>query len=105
MHESENQVTALAEVVRQFGFDVSHIHGDLVFASNNLFILKFSDPIHHIDVYFNEDIEEERAVELMAMLDAAATERGFRVSYKGAYCLTEDEDGAVSVEFFDLTAE
>jgi hypothetical protein len=103
MDQTDRQLKALSEVVRQLGFEVTHAHQDLVFISGNLFILKFSDPIHHIDVYYNEDIEEERAVELMAVIDAAATESGFRIAYKGAYCLTEDADGSVSVEFFDLT--
>ncbi len=103
MNKMDDQMSSLAEVVRQLGFDVSHTHEDLVFISNNLFILRFSDPIHHIDVYYNEDIEEDRAVDLMAEMDSAATEHGFQVTYKGAYCLTEHDDGTVTVEFFDLT--
>ena len=103
MPDSEQRLTVLAEVVQQLGFDVSHTHEDLVFTTNNLFILRFSDPIHLIDVYFNEEIEEDRAVALMGELDAAAVERGFQVSYRGAYCIAQDDAGTVSVEFFDLT--
>jgi hypothetical protein len=103
MNDADGPMTALAEIVRQLGFDVTHAHQDLVFISNNLFIIKFSDPIHNIEVYYNEEIEEAQAVELMGRIDAAASERGFKATYKGAYCMTENEDGTVSVEFFDLT--
>jgi hypothetical protein len=103
MHDADRPITVLAEIVRQLGFDVTHAHEDLVFISNNLFIIRFSDPIHNIEVYYNEDIEEERAVELMGRIDAAASDKGFTATYKGAYCMTESEDGIVSVEFFDLT--
>lgn len=92
----------LAQAVQQIGLDVACEHDDLVFVSDNLFILKFTNSNHDIDLYFNEDIEKEKAQTLMALMDVAVEAKGMQVSYKGAFCMTTKEDNSIEVEFFDL---
>ena len=93
----------LKEVIQQLGLDVIDEYEDLVFVSRNQFILKFTGQDGCIDLYFNEDIEEERAQALMALMEGVSEGKGLHVVYKGAFCLTPGEDNQIELEFFDLS--
>ncbi len=103
MNENHRPLGTVIEMLQVLGMDVTHQYEDLVFVSQNLFILEFTDDAAHIDLYFNEDIEEEKAHEVMGQLEAVGELHGLTVSYKGAYALSENPDETLSVEFFDLT--
>ncbi len=102
MSISHRPLGMLTRVVQQIGLDVTYEHDDLVFVSHNLFILKFTDSAKRIDLYFNEDIEQEKAETLLALIDAATEAEDIQIAYNGAFCLTPKEDGNIELEFFDL---
>lgn len=91
------------EILQVLGMDVTHQYEDLVFVSQNLFVLKFTEEATQIDLYFNEEIEEEKAQEVMGQLETTGELHGLTIAYKGAYALTENSDESLSVEFFDLS--
>ncbi|MEJ2158025.1 MAG: hypothetical protein P8X96_22065 [Desulfobacteraceae bacterium] len=103
MNLPQRPLGTVVEILQLMGLDVTHQYEDLVFVSHSLFILKFTDDPAHIDLYFNEEIEEEKAQELMGQLDALGTLHSLTIEYKGAYALSENSDESLSVEFFDLT--
>lgn len=92
----------VTEILQMIGLDVTHQYDDLVFVSRNPFILRFTEAAERIDLYFNENIEEEKAQELMAQMEAMGELHGLVFSYRGAYSLEENDDETLSVEFFDL---
>ena len=95
----------VVEMLQLIGLDVTHEYDDLIFVSHNLFILKFAEDATGMDLYFNEEIDEEKALELMAKLEAVGELHGLPIVYRGAFGLEENEDDTVSVSFFDLTDE
>lgn len=105
MKVSSKPIDALAEVIQQLGLDVTYQHDDLIFVSHNLFVLKFTDHEYCIDLYFNEDIEEEKAQALMDLIEAAAEFKGLQITYKGAFCSKQEEDDTIELEFFNLADE
>lgn len=102
MNATHRPLGIVIEMLQVLGMDVTHQYEDLVFVSQNLFIMKFTDDAVHIDLYFNEEIEEEKAQEVMGQLEALGELHGLNIAYKGAYALSENPDKTVSVEFFDL---
>ena len=102
MNATHRPLGIVIEMLQVLGLDVTHQYEDLVFVSQNLFIMKFTDDAVHIDLYFNEEIEEEKAQEVMGQLEALGELHGLNIAYKGAYALSENPDKTVSVEFFDL---
>ncbi len=105
MVDDEKSVGALVQTVRQLGYEVTHAHENLVFASRNRFILKQTDTPHMVDLYFNEELEEQAAEALMVRIESTGLENSLLISYKGAYCITENDDQSFSVEFFDLVTK
>jgi hypothetical protein len=105
MHPPHRPLGTVMEILQLLDLDVTHQYEDMVFVSHNLFIIKFTQDDTHLDLYFNEDIEEEKAQRLMGQLEGVGELHGMVISYKGAYTITENEDESVSVEFFDLSDE
>ena len=103
MNTPHRPLGTVIKMLEMIGMEVTHQHEDLVFVSRNLFILRFSDVAAHIDLYFNESIEEEKAQEMMGQLVAVGELHGVTISYAGAYSMTDNKDETLSVEIFDLT--
>lgn len=103
MTTRQRPLGTILEILRLLDLDVTYEYEDLIFVSHNLFILKFTGDATRIDLYFNEEIEEEKARKLMAQLEGLGDLHGMTISYKGAYSIQEDENETVSVEFFDLS--
>lgn len=103
MTTRQRPLGTILEILQLLDLDVTYEYEDLIFVSHNLFILKFTDDAACIDLYFNEEIEEEKAQQLMVQLEGAGDLHGMTISYKGAYSIQEDENETLSVEFFDLT--
>jgi hypothetical protein len=104
MNTKHRSLGTILEILQLLDLDVTYEYEDLVFVSHNLFILKFTDDAACIDLYFNEEIEEEKAQQLMAQLEGVGELHGMTFSYKGAYSFQEDENETLSVEFFDLSS-
>ena len=102
MNTPRRPLGTIVEMLQHIGLDVTHEYEDLVFVSNNLFILRFTDSASQIDLYFNEEIEEDKAQTLMGPLEVVGELHALAVVYKGAYSLVEGPDDSISVEFFDL---
>ena len=102
MNTIHRPLGTVIEILQALGMDVTHQFEDLVFVSNNLFVLKFTENAAQIHLYFNEDIEEEKAQEVMGQLETVGELHGLTILYKGAYALSENSDASLSVEFFDL---
>jgi hypothetical protein len=103
MNTPQRPLGTVIEILQMIGLDVTHQYEDLVFVSHNLFILEFTDVGEQIDLYFNEEIEEDKAREVIGKLAAMGELHGLAFVYKGAYALSENADESISVEFFDLT--
>lgn len=103
MNTTHRPLGTVLEILQLIGLDVIHQYEDMVFVSHNFFIIKFTQDDTHLDLYFNEDIEDEKAQRLMAQLEGVGELHGMVIKYKGAYAITENEDESVSVEFFDLS--
>lgn len=103
MNANLRPLGTVVEMLQMLGMDVTHQYEDLVFVSQNLFILEFTDDAARIDLYFNEDTEEEKAQEVMGQLEAVGELHGLTIVYKGAYALSDNQDETLSVEFFDLS--
>ena len=102
MNMAHQSLETVTEVLQLIGFEVAQQYADLVFVSDNLFILKFTEDPEHMDLYFNVECEEERAQAVMGQLEPLGELHELLINYKGAYSLTENEDDTLSVEFFDL---
>lgn len=103
MNTTNRPLGTVIEILQLLDLDVTHQYEDMVFVSHNLFIIKFTQDDTHLDLYFNEDIEEEKAQHLMSQLEGVGELHGIVIIYKGAYIINENDDESVSVEFFDLT--
>jgi len=103
MNTAPRPYGTVVEMLQIIGLDVTHEYEDLIFVTHNLFILKFAENATGMDLYFNEDIEEEKAQSLMAQLEALGELHGLSIAYKGAFSLEENEDETLSVSFFDLS--
>jgi hypothetical protein len=103
MNTPQRALGTVLEILQMIGLDVTHQYEDLVFASHNLFILKFTDDPEQVHLYFNEEVDEGKAQEVMEQLQMAGALHGLSIGYKGAYALSENSDDSLSVEFFDLT--
>lgn len=99
----QGPVDLIAELVQPLGLEVIEYHNGLVFVTNNDFILQSTDKDTRFDLYFNEDIEEEKAQTMMALLEGAAEIKGLAIVYKGAFSLTAGEEDQVELAFFDLS--
>lgn len=105
MNANHRPLGTVIEMLQVLGMDVTHQFEDLVFVSQNLFILQFTDDAARVGLYFNEEIEEEKAQEVMGQLETVGELHGLTIIYKGAYALSDNDDETVSVEFFDLDDE
>lgn len=103
MDATQRPLGTVVKILQLIDLDVTHQYEDLVFASHNLLILKFTDDAARIDLYFNEEIEEDKAQTIMEQLETVGELHGLAFVYKGAYGLKENRDDTLSVEFFDLT--
>jgi hypothetical protein len=95
----------ITDIVQQIGLDVVYEHEDLVFVSRNAFILKCTENANHIDLYFNEQLEERKAKHLMSQIGEAGGRYGMQIFYKGAFYFEQDAQGSITLEFFDLTGQ
>lgn len=102
MNTTHRPLGTVLEILQALDLDVTHQYDDMVFVSHNLFIIKFTQDDTLLDLYFNEDIDEEKAQRLMAQLEGVGELHRMVIQYKGAYAITENDDESVSVEFFDL---
>jgi len=103
MDTSRYPMETVTELLKMMNMEVTHQHEDLVFVSGNRFILRFTEDEALVDIFFNETIEEERANEIMAQMEAFGGLLAVEISFRGAYSMSESGDDSLSVEFFDLT--
>jgi hypothetical protein len=105
MHTWPGPMDLITDIVQQVGLDVVYEHEDLVFVSRNTFILRCTGKARHIDLYFNEQLEEQKAQHLMSQIDAAGGRYGMQFSYKGAFFFKQDAQGHIRLQFFDLAGQ
>ncbi len=103
MNTPHPPLETVVDILKMINLEVTHQHEDLVFVSGNQFLLLLTEDKAHIDLYFNETTEEEKAREIMAQMKAIGELLAVTIAYKGAYSMTEDGDDSLSVELFDLT--
>lgn len=103
MNKPSRPLGTVIEMLKMLEMEVAHQYEDLVFVSPNLFILKFTENASQIDLYFNEEIEEEKAREVMGQVEALGALHDLTIEYRGAFALSEGQEETVSVEFFDLS--
>jgi hypothetical protein len=102
MHRSPMPMELITDIVQQIGLDVVYEHEDLVFVSRNAFILEFTGQAHHVDLYFNEKIEEPKAQGLMAKIGKVGDAHGLQIECRGAFGFEENAQGLITLEFFDF---
>lgn len=107
MHISPGPVDMdlITDIVQQIGLDVVYEHEDLVFVSRNAFILRCAEKARHIDLYFNEQLEQQKAQQLMSQIGEAGGRYGMRIFYKGAFYFDKDAHGYITLEFFDQAGQ
>jgi hypothetical protein len=105
MHTSPGPLDLITDIVQQIGLDVVYEHKDLVFVSRNAFILRCTEKARHIDLYFNEQLEEQKAQHLMSQIGEAGHRYGMQIFYKGAFNFEQDAQGYITLEFFDLAGQ
>ncbi len=102
MNIADKRLELLATILKYMEMEIIHQFEDLVFVSDNLFVLKLTASAMTVELYFNEAVEEETAQQLMAQLDALGELHDLMITYKGAFGLDKSADGSLSVSFFDL---
>ena len=102
MEDVDQPLGSLVTILQLMEMEVIDQFEDLVFVSDNLFVLKLTTSAKTVDLYFNEAVEEKTAQQLMAQLDALGELHDLVITYKGAFGLEESADGSLSVSFFDL---
>jgi hypothetical protein len=102
MHTSQGTMDLITDIVQQIGLDVVYEHKDMVFVSHNAFILRCTANAHHIDLYFNEQIEEQKAQHLLSQIGDAGSRYGIQIFYKGAFTFGQDAQGYLKLKFLDL---
>ena len=105
MHIFPRPMELITDIVQQIGLDVVYEHEDLIFVSRNAFILRFTERGHHIDLYFNEELEEPTAQGIMEKIEEVSGAHGLHIDYKGAFCFEQNPQGNITLEFFDLTEQ
>jgi len=82
------------EIVEALKLEITYHYDDLLFVDNNSFILQFDDDVtNNLNVYYNQDLEEEKRTEIDAKLTVSARDRQFSVTKCGLYEL-ENEEGS-----------
>lgn len=105
MHTSPGPMDLIADIVQQIGLDVVYEHEDLVFVSCNTFILRCTEKTRHLDLYFNEKLEQQKAQQLMSQIGEVGDRYGMQIFYKGAFYFAQDPQGHIRLEFYDLTGQ
>lgn len=102
MLTSPGPMDLISDIVQQIGLDVVYEHEDLVFVSRNTFILRCTEKARHLDLYFNEQLERQKAQALMSQIGEAGDRYGMQIIYKGAFYFEQDTQGHIRLEFYDL---
>jgi hypothetical protein len=105
MHISPGPMDLITDIVQQIGLDVVYEDEELVFVSNNAFVLRCTEKPRHIDLYFNEQLEQQKARQLMSQIGEAGGQYGMQFYYKGAFFFEQDAQGHIRLEFFDLAGQ
>lgn len=85
--------------VETCGFQVGHVHDDLIFTEDNVFLLRMEDTPALVSLYFNQDCGKRTADALDIRLSAAALEEGLKLNRRGTYALTQGENNHIDIEF------
>ncbi len=103
MTNSQKTLELLSPVVQQLGLEVTYVHQDLVLVSDNPFVLKLTDRARCIELYFNEEMAEEKAETMMAIIEAIGETAELKIEYKGAFSFQILKDDSIEIELFDLS--
>lgn len=93
------------EVLESLGAEVSYAYEDLVFVKHNHFLLQFGDVGEELYFYKNTEIKADESAKQFATVAQAVSERGIALSHRGEYNLAEKDDGTITIEFFESSAE
>ncbi len=105
MKISPGPMDLITDIVQQIGLDVVYEDEDLVFVSRNAFILRCTETTRHVDLYFNGQLEEQKARQLMSRIGEAGGQYGMRFSRKGAFLFKQDAQGHIRLKFFDPSGQ
>ncbi len=80
------------QIVESIGHEITYFYDDLVFADNNMYMLRFDDEIQkQLFLHFNEDCEELTASKVEISLREAAKSIGFKILKAGDYSVKQKE--------------
>lgn len=90
------------EIVEESGLTITYAYDDLVFISNNPFLIKFDDEKeNHLKLFFNKNCEADAAAELEQKLKKASIDRDMTITNCGRYALKQKEESEeIEISFF-----
>lgn len=92
----------IKEILENQGFPVTHCYEDLIFVEHNAFLLQMGDTGEEVNLVFNVDCDTDKRQEIAHALSPAGLQFGLRITVKGTYSFTPNEqDNTISIEFHD----
>ena len=86
------------QIVESIGHEITYFYDDLVFADNNMYILRFSDDIQkQLFLHFNKDCEKPVTTNVEIALREAAKTVGFKILKEAEYTI-EQKEGSERLE-------
>ena len=81
------------QIVESIGHEITYFYDDLVFADNNMYILRFDDDDQkQLFLHLNKDCEEPTAGQVEVALRQASKSVGFKIQKAEKYVIQQKEE-------------
>lgn len=84
------------------GLELTHCFEDLVFVQHSAFLLRMEERGEDISLFFNTEAEEDRQQEIAAALISAGQTQQLKITERGTFSLTpNEEDESLDLTFYE----
>jgi len=94
----------IMNVIENCGFNLGHLHDDLIFTEENVILLKMEADPGTVSFYVNQDCEARAIPDMEATLCIGAREEGLTFIKRGSYSLKQNDKKSFNVTFSDSAA-
>ncbi|CAA6694988.1 MULTISPECIES: hypothetical protein [unclassified Lentimonas] len=89
----------IMNVIEGCGFNLGHLHDDLIFTEENVILLKMEEEPATVSFYVNQDCEARAIPDMEATLCIGAREEGLNFIKRGSYSLEPNGEKSFNVVF------
>ncbi len=101
METSLRPLGTVLQLLEDLGHEVTYAYDDLVFVSNNDYLLQFDDTGLALNLFFNQSCPKKNADNIEHSIIPAGDKIGLSIIKKGHYSVTGQSNENLRIEFFD----